>query len=71
MKWLNFVQLKIVKHLKFLGVKNMKNLKNKSKISTTALIIVLTFAAMFVALPIVGAQEEVDMLNTTEAQNKR
>ena len=54
-----------------LGVKNMKNLKNKSKISTIALIIVLTFAAMFVALPIVGAQEEVDMINKTEAQNKR
>ena len=32
----------------------MKNLKNKSKISTTPLIIVLTFSALSVALPIVG-----------------
>ena len=50
--------MKIVKQIKFLGVKNMKNLKNKSKIFTIALIIVLTFAAMFVALPIVGAQDD-------------
>jgi hypothetical protein len=44
----------------------MKNLKNKSKISATVLIKVLTFAAIFVALPIVSAQEKVDMINKTE-----
>ena len=35
----------------------MRNLKNKSKISTIALILVLTFAAIFVALPLATAQE--------------
>ncbi len=35
-------------------------MKNKSKISTIALILVLTISAIFVALPIVGAQDDTE-----------
>jgi len=37
----------------------MMNLKNKSKISTIALVLVLTFATLFVALPAATAQETI------------
>ncbi len=36
----------------------MEKLKNKSKISTIALILILTISAIFVALPIAGAQDD-------------
>ncbi len=52
----------------------MKKLKNKSKVIAIAFVLLLTFAALSVALPTVGAQDENEEVITyaylsVEAQN--
>jgi hypothetical protein len=55
LKYITLTYLKAV--LKKLRMRKMKTWKNKSKLSAIAFAIILTFAAIFVALPIVSAHD--------------
>ena len=55
LKYITLTYLKAV--LKKLRMRKMKIWNNKSKLSAIAFVIILTFAAIYVALPIVSAHD--------------